>query len=76
MMLKKEARNCWEVKKCPHAHQGGCPAYPNHGVTCYMVTGTLCAGSTQGAYTDKIKRCRACDFYAQTIAVGSGEAAA
>ena len=54
---------CWEHKNCGHAHAGGCPAYPNHGGTCYMLPGTRCRGAVQGKYAEKIGECRHCDFY-------------
>lgn len=54
---------CWEMKNCPQDRRGNCPAYPESGSECWMVTGTLCGGEEQGTYQEKMARCRACDVY-------------
>jgi trans-2-enoyl-CoA reductase len=54
---------CWDIKNCPSDRQKGCPAYPNRGDKCWMVTGTLCGGEEQGSYHDKIIKCKSCDVY-------------
>ncbi len=51
---------CWEVKQC------GKPDCPAHGSTdhrCWMVSGTFCRDEIQGAFHEKIKSCRKCNFY-------------
>ena len=35
----------------------------NAGRSCWVITGTLCGGETQGKYTEKVKNCMSCDFY-------------
>ncbi|MCX6984536.1 MAG: hypothetical protein NT118_07280 [Lentisphaerae bacterium] len=62
--------NCWEFKKCGREANGAkvkelgvCPAYPNHGVHCARVTGTLCGGEVQGSFAVKFGNCMDCDFY-------------
>ncbi len=54
---------CWEVKNCPESRRVSCPAYPNNGGDCWMVTGTQCGGSEQGTYREKMASCRQCDTY-------------
>jgi hypothetical protein len=62
--------NCWEFKKCG-CEKGGknsirlgiCPAYPNNGLQCAQVTGTLCGGKTQGTIASKLIDCMQCEFY-------------
>ena len=55
--------SCWEVKGCPEDRRDRCPAYPANGDRCWVVTGTLCGGTQQGSYRDKMDNCRNCDVY-------------
>ena len=62
--------NCWEFKKCGREESGikagqlrVCPAYPNSGIECAHVTGTLCGGKVQGTFASKLSNCMQCDFY-------------
>ena len=57
--------NCWEYKNC--TVQEDCPAYPSFGDICFSIEGTLCGGEVQGAYAQKIQRCRECNFYAKIM---------
>lgn len=57
------ANPCWEIKNCPPERQKGCPAHPQHGDTCWKVTGTMCGGEKQGTYNEKMDRCRQCEVY-------------
>lgn len=56
---------CWELKNCPADRRQACPAFPDHGNNCWMVTGTQCGGKTQGSYHDKMENCRRCAAYIQ-----------
>jgi len=55
--------HCWEIKNCPPERYSKCPAYPNDGGSCWMVTATLCGGKEQGSYRDKMENCRKCNVY-------------
>ncbi|MEW6218320.1 MAG: methyl-accepting chemotaxis protein [Thermodesulfobacteriota bacterium] len=57
------AVQCWSIKNCPPERRDGCPAYPRHGDSCWMVTGTLCGGKEQGSFHDKISNCQRCEVY-------------
>ena len=35
----------------------------NAGRACWVVSGTLCKGETQGTFAQKYKNCELCDFY-------------
>lgn len=59
--------NCWDYKKCEKELRSACPAYPNAGRVCFVVEGTKCDGSLQGAYAQKINGCRECSFYREMI---------
>ncbi len=61
---------CWEMKNCPPERRNSCPAYPNDGSSCWMVTGTLCGGKEQGSYREKMANCRKCDVYKAAHAGG------
>ena len=54
---------CWEMKNCPTDRRNSCPAYPESGSECWMVTGTQCGGKEQGTYQEKMANCRKCDVY-------------
>ncbi len=71
-----EKMNCWEVKKCGRTNLNAkpCPVVTEtklHGVhggtkggrACWVVAGTLCEGTEQGAFAAKYHNCEKCDFY-------------
>lgn len=62
--------NCWEFMKCGREKGGAkavdmgiCPAYPDHGLHCARVAGTLCGGKVQGIFAQKLHNCLKCDYY-------------
>lgn len=59
----KHQVTCWEMKNCPADRRNSCPAYPQHGGQCWMVTATLCGGKEQGSYHDKMANCKKCNVY-------------
>ncbi|MBU4154253.1 MAG: CZB domain-containing protein [Proteobacteria bacterium] len=64
--LTSAAKNdvtCWEIKNCPTDRRNSCPAYPEHGGQCWMVTATLCGGQEQGSYHEKMTNCKKCNVY-------------
>jgi len=62
-MASANVEPCWDMKNCPDDRRESCPAYPNTGNKCWMVTGTMCGGNEQGSYHEKISKCKACDVY-------------
>ncbi|HUI46271.1 MAG TPA: hypothetical protein VL122_09865 [Nitrospirota bacterium] len=58
--------NCWEYKNCRKEVFEICPAYPEIGSACYMVTGVKCGeGKMEFASLDEqVAHCGKCDFYA------------
>ena len=63
-------KNCWEIKKCGREKGGAlegtlgsCPACPDRGHSCWMVTGTLCGGEVQGTFAQKEMNCLKCQVY-------------
>ena len=76
--------NCWDYQACGRgsAEGGSCPACVarkldgvhggiNGGRACWVVTDTICEGSTSGSYERKINVCRKCAFY-HRVAVEEG----
>lgn len=62
--------NCWEFKKCGREaggknalELGVCPAYPDKGDSCAIISGTFCGGKVQGSFAQKLGDCLKCDFY-------------
>ena len=52
---------CWEFFECGREESGEkakehglCPAYPDHGNSCWFVAGTLCEGEPAGTFAQKI----------------------
>lgn len=61
---------CWEIRKCGRekggtneASLGPCPAYPDRGHSCWMVTGTFCGGKIQGTFAQSELNCLQCEVY-------------
>jgi hypothetical protein len=59
---------CWEFKDCPPDRKGRCPAFEfNCGDLCWLVNGTLCEGTDQGSWEDKMNVCRSCSVFTSQI---------
>jgi hypothetical protein len=63
-------RPCWESKDCPPDRKARCPASEfNCGDMCWLVNGTLCEGSDQGSWEEKMTICRTCPVFASQIPI-------
>jgi len=70
-----EYKKCGRQPQGPHVRDMGlCPASleqvlddvhdgTNAGRACWVVSGTMCQGETQGTFSQKYKNCEVCDFY-------------
>jgi hypothetical protein len=63
-------RPCWEIKNCGREEGGrnvdalgACPAYPDHGHSCWTIAGTFCGGEVQGTFALKSHFCGTCEVY-------------
>ena len=59
-----------ELGECPAAKEArvdGINGGKNGGRACWVITGTLCKGETQGSYAQKILNCTKCDFYKKVV---------
>ena len=59
---KKGQRQCWVIKKCPPELKKQCPAWEfQAGKLCWFINGTICEGSVQMDWKEKMKICRTCE---------------
>ena len=58
---KSEPLPCWKIKKCTAEDRKRCPAWEfRAGDLCWFINGTICEGSAQDSWKEKIKMCRSC----------------
>ncbi len=70
----RESRSCWDIRECSPENREACPAWEfNLGHLCWFVNGTICRGRTQGSWPQKMKVCRSCEVFAQTINPENGK---
>jgi len=59
---------CWDVQNCPPERRAECPAWQfNCGDLCWLVNGTLCGGSDQGTWENKMSSCRKCRVFTSRV---------
>ena len=59
---EKKQSACWVVKKCPTKRKKQCPAWEfSSGKLCWFINGTICEGTIQKDWKEKMKICRECD---------------
>ena len=55
-------KQCWNIMKCPSERKKQCPAWEfKAGKLCWFINGTICHGTTQKNWKEKIRICRTCD---------------
>ena len=58
---KSRKKSCWSVKQCPTERKKRCPAWEFQvGQLCWFINGTICEGSVQKDWKEKMKICRSC----------------
>ena len=61
---KKDLKPCWVIKKCPPKRKKQCPAWEfRSGRLCWFINGTICEGSVQMDWKEKMKICRSCEVF-------------
>jgi hypothetical protein len=61
---RKRAKPCWAVKKCSPNQKARCPAREfKAGNLCWFINGTICEGSVQKNWKEKMKICRSCEVF-------------
>ena len=59
---EEEVEPCWDIKNCPEERKKQCPAWEfNAGKICWFINGTICEGSIQKNWEEKMKVCRSCE---------------
>ena len=57
---------CWTLKDCPNERKEQCPAWEfDVGGLCWFINGTICKGTTQKNWKEKMEICRSCDVFVQ-----------
>jgi len=60
----QKIKSCWTIKECPPDQRGNCPAWEfRMGKLCWFISGTLCGGTVEKNWTEKIKTCRKCEAF-------------
>ncbi len=63
---------CWDIRGCSPESREICPAWEfNLGHLCWFVNGTICHGKIQRSWAQKMKVCRTCDVFIQTVNPGT-----
>ena len=59
---KKNRKPCWVIKKCPASRKKQCPAWDfRSGKICWFINGTICEGTVQKNWREKMEICRSCE---------------
>ena len=60
----RATRACWVIKKCSHERKQRCPAWEfSSGDLCWFINGTICEGTVQKDWKEKMKICRSCEVF-------------
>jgi DNA-binding XRE family transcriptional regulator len=60
----KKDKPCWLVRSCSEQNKQNCPAWQfDAGHLCWFINGTICEGTPQGSWKQKMKTCRECEVY-------------
>jgi len=72
--VARKSRPCWAIRECSSDNRESCPAWEfNLGHLCWFVNGTICRGEIQEGWPQKMKVCRTCEVFAQTVKPGNLE---
>ena len=64
----RKSRPCWDIRGCSTKSREACPAWEfNLGHLCWFVNGTICRGEIQAGWPQKMKVCRTCEVFAETV---------
>jgi len=65
---KNKLKPCWTIKKCPPKIKRQCPAYEfGAGKLCWFINGTICNGTAQKTWKEKMNICRTCEVLTSMI---------
>jgi len=54
-------KSCWSISHCPPERKHSCPAWEfNAGNLCWFISGTICQGTAQKSWKEKMEICKNC----------------
>ena len=60
----KATKACWVIKKCSPEQKRSCPAWEfSSGDLCWFINGTVCEGTVQRDWKEKMKICHSCEVF-------------
>ena len=63
-----KVRSCWQIKNCSPEQKTKCPAWEfGAGELCWFINGTICDGTAQKNWKEKMKICRTCEVFKPLI---------
>ena len=63
-----KTKSCWQIKKCSPEQKSKCPAWEfGAGEMCWFINGTICDGTAQKDWKEKMKICRTCEVFEPLI---------
>ena len=66
---KGKLKACWQIKKCSPEQKNKCPAWEfGAGELCWFINGTICEGTAQKNWKEKMKICKTCEVFGPLIA--------
>ncbi|MGB9500251.1 MAG: helix-turn-helix domain-containing protein [Dissulfuribacterales bacterium] len=62
--ILKPHEPCWTIKNCKEERKEQCPAWEfKAGSLCWFINGTICSGTDQKSWAEKIKICKKCKAF-------------
>ena len=66
--LETKQKPCWAIKNCPSEFKKQCPAWEfKAGNLCWFINGTICEGTANKDWKQKMKVCRTCEVWNEHI---------
>ena len=63
-----KVKACWQIKNCSPEQKAKCPAWEfGAGELCWFINGTICDGTAQKDWKEKMKICRTCEVFEPLI---------
>ena len=64
----RKIKSCWQIKNCKPEQKIKCPAWEfGAGELCWFINGTICDGTAQKDWKEKMKICRSCEVFEPLI---------
>ena len=63
-----KVKACWQIKNCSPEQKTRCPAWEfGAGELCWFINGTICDGTAQKNWKEKMKICQSCEVFKPLI---------